>query len=80
MEEQNEQQQQMIKLDGSLGLTDRTIMTIITKDDTQGELEETFEIPSVLLDETKLLATYNLRLIKGFKLVRKEKRVEVDNF
>ena len=67
-EQQTEQQRKMIKLDGSYGLKDRSILTIITKDPEVGEREEQFEFPTVLIDMKNLNAALMLRLIKGYKI------------
>lgn len=67
-EQQTEQQRKMIKLDGSYGLKDRSILTIITKDPEQGEREEQFEFPTVLIDMKNLNAALMIRIIKGYKI------------
>lgn len=66
--EQNEVRQKMIKLDGSYGLRDRSYLTIITKDPEQGEREEQFTFPTVLIDMKNLNLALMLRLIKGYKI------------
>jgi hypothetical protein len=75
---ESEQQQKMIKLDGSYGLKDRSILTVITKDPVEGEREEQFEFPTVLIDMKNLNAALMLRLIKGYKIDQIE-RPEEDN-
>ena len=75
-EQQSEQQQKMIKLDGSYGLKDRSILTVITKDPVEGEREEQFEFPTVLIDMKNLNAALMLRLIKGYKIDQIERPEE----
>ena len=77
-EQQNESEQQrkMIKLDGSYGLKDRSILTIITKDPVEGEREEQFEFPTVLIDMKNLNAALMIRIIKGYKIDQIERPEE----
>lgn len=77
-EQQSERQQKMIKLDGSYGLKDRSILTIITKDPVEGERAEQFEFPTVLIDMKNLNAALMIRIIKGYKIDQIE-RPEDDN-
>ena len=61
------------KLDGSFGLRDRTDLTIITKDPADGgEIEESFEMPSVLIDMKMLGGAMLAGFIKGYKIVQRE--------
>lgn len=77
-QQQTDQQRKMIKLDGSYGLKDRSILTIITKDPVEGEREEQFEFPTVLIDMKNLNAALMIRIIKGYKIDQIE-RPEEDN-
>jgi len=58
------------KFDGSGGLGDHAILTIFTSDPVQGEKEETFEFPYVLINLTILNMFQGLRQITGYKIVR----------
>jgi hypothetical protein len=73
-ETQNEHEHKgkYIKLDGSAGLTDRSILTIITKDPLEGEREETFEFPTALISMQTLNVALQYRFIKGYKLVQQD--------
>ncbi len=75
-QEQSEQQRKMIKLDGSYGLKDRSILTIITKDPETGERAEQFEFPTVLIDMKNLNAALMIRIIKGYKIDQIERPEE----
>jgi hypothetical protein len=69
--EDNQQEEgTRIPLDGSYGMQTRVHLTIITKDDIEGEKEETFEMPFLALDLQGVLGSFKLNLIRGFKIVR----------
>ncbi len=76
---QSERQQKMIKLDGSYGLKDRSILTIITKDPVEGERQEQFEFPTVLIDMKNLNAALMIRIIKGYEIKQIERPDEEEN-
>jgi hypothetical protein len=59
-----------VKFDGSGGIGDHALLTIYTKDDIQGEKEETFEFPYSLINLPVLNAYQQLRQITGYKLIR----------
>jgi hypothetical protein len=59
-----------VKFDGSSGLGDHAILTIFTNDPVQGEKEETFQFPYVLINLTILNMFQGLRQITGYKIVR----------
>jgi hypothetical protein len=46
------------------------LLTIFTTDPVQGEKEETFEFPSVLINTPVLTMFQSLRQIQGYKIVR----------
>ncbi len=58
------------KFDGSSGIGDHALLTIYTTDPVQGEKEETFEFPYVLINQTVLTMFESLRQIQGHKLMR----------
>ena len=58
------------KFDGSGGIGDHSLLTIFTTDPVQGEKEETFEFPSVLINTPVLTMFQSLRQIQGYKIVR----------
>ena len=58
------------KFDGSMGTGDTALLTLITKDDVEGEREETFQFPYALIDQEMLGRFSNFRLILGYKLIR----------
>ena len=64
------------KFDGSSGIGDHALLTIYTTDPVQGEKEETFEFPYVLISLTVLNMFQGLRQIQGYKIVRLPKPVE----
>ena len=59
-----------IKLDGSVGTGDTALLTLITKDDVEGQREETFEFPYALIDFAMLAKFSMFKLILGYKIVR----------
>lgn len=69
----SEDRETAIKLDGSMGLTERVIVTLITKDDVEGEREEGFVFPKALVSLQALNACVVLNLIKGYKIVNQDK-------
>lgn len=68
--------EQAVKLDGSMGLTDRVLVTLITKDDVEGEREETFVFPKVLVSLQALNAIVVLNMVKGYKIVNQDKPLQ----
>jgi hypothetical protein len=69
MAEQNEEME-IIKLDGSMGLGENALFTVITKDDVLGDKEETFVFPYALINFDILAKFLTLRCISGYKVVR----------
>jgi len=69
MEDQNEGVE-IIKLDGSMGLGENALFTVITKDDVLGDKEETFVFPYSLINFDILAKFLTLRCISGYKVVR----------
>ena len=65
-----------LKLDGSMGTGDRALLTLITKDDVEGQREETFQFPYALIDQAMLQRFGQFRLILGYKLIRLPKENE----
>lgn len=59
-----------IKLDGSLGTGDTALLTLITHDDVQGDVETTFQFPYALIDMGMLNKFSLFKLILGYKIVR----------
>ena len=59
-----------IKLDGSVGTGDTALLTLITKDDIEGQREETFEFPYARIDFAMLNKFSMFSLILGYKIVR----------
>jgi hypothetical protein len=59
-----------LKLDGSLGTGDTALLTLITKDDVEGQREETFEFPYALIDFSMLQKFSTFKLILGYKVIR----------
>jgi hypothetical protein len=77
MEEHNhEEGQTYIKLDGSMGFKDRSLVTLITKDDVEGEKEETFLFPTLLIDMKNLNAALSVNIVRGYKIVRQTQPTE----
>lgn len=64
-----------MKLDGSIGTGDTALLTLITKDDIEGQREETFEFPYALIDFNMLSKFSLFKLIMGYKIVRIPKAV-----
>lgn len=61
--------QPVIKLDGSAGTGTRAHLTLYTKDDIEGEKEETFLFPYGLIDQEMLQKFLTVRFILGYKLI-----------
>ena len=59
-----------IKLDGSVGTGDTALLTLITKDDIEGQREETFQFPYALIDFSMLAKFSMFKLIMGYKVIR----------
>jgi hypothetical protein len=59
-----------IKLDGSVGTGDTALLTLITKDDVEGQREETFQFPYALIDFSMLAKFSMFKLIMGYKVIR----------
>jgi hypothetical protein len=59
-----------VKTDGSGGVGERALITLITHDDVEGTKEETFEFPYALINFQILQAFCTFRQILGYKLVR----------
>ena len=59
-----------IKLDGSMGTGDTALLTLVTKDDIEGQREETFEFPYALIDFNMLNKFSMFNLILGYKIIR----------
>jgi hypothetical protein len=68
-----------LKLDGSLGTGDTALLTLITKDDVEGQREETFEFPYALIDQNMLSKFSLFNLILGYKLIRVPKADKQEN-
>lgn len=66
-----------IKMDGSAGVGDLARLTIMRTDDVQGEIEETFIFPYVLINFTTLQLFDSLRQINGYTVRRMQKQVTV---
>lgn len=78
MDEPNENGQDanaVLKLDGSHGAGDNVLLTIITTDPVEGEKEETFLLPYLALRTEGIERFLQLRLIAGYKIVRKIKPI-----
>jgi hypothetical protein len=70
----------IVKTDGSGGVGERALLTLVTHDDIEGNKEETFEFPYALINFTILQAFCTFRQIMGYKLVRvPDEPVEGDN-
>ncbi len=65
-----------VKTDGSGGVGERALLTLVTHDDIEGNKEETFEFPYALINFTILQAFCTFRQIMGYKLVRVPEIVE----
>jgi hypothetical protein len=68
-----------VKLDGSMGTGDTALLTLITKDDIEGQREETFEFPYALIDFAMLAKFSLFRLIMGYKIIRIPKNKPGEN-
>jgi hypothetical protein len=66
-----------IKLDGSGGVGDLARLTIFRTDDVQGEIEETFVFPYVLIHFAVLQVFSSMRQINGYTVKRLPKKTEV---
>lgn len=64
-----------IKLDGSGGVGDLAKLTIFRTDDVQGEVEETFVFPYVLINFQVLQIFASMRQINGYTVKRLPKQV-----
>ena len=62
-----------IKLDGSYGYGPLAELTIYTKNPEGGRKEETFTIPYMLIDFSKLHAIDYIHLILGYSICKLEK-------
>ena len=65
-----------IKMDGSGGVGDLARITITRTDDIQGEIEEVFVVPYLLVHFNVLQAFLQLRQISGYAVKRLPKSVE----
>ena len=61
---------QLVKTDGSGGVGERAILTLITHDDVEGTRREAFEFPYALINFQILQAYCTFRQILGYELVR----------
>lgn len=68
-EHEHEEDQQKIKLDGSLGMGYHAQLTVYTKDEIHGEKEETFIFPYALIDHEMLQKFVTYKLVVGYKLI-----------
>jgi hypothetical protein len=71
MEHENEGE--VIKLDGSLGVGDHCLFTLITKDPVEGEKEETFQFPLSLINLPVAEKFVQMNFLLGYKIVRQPK-------
>ena len=65
-----------IKMDGSAGVGDLAKITILRTDDVQGEIEENFVFPYVLVNYTTLQLFASLKQINGYTVKRLPKITE----
>jgi hypothetical protein len=61
-----------VKLDGSLGLKERVRVTIVTKDDIEGERREGFIFPKALVNMSALNQCAIFNIIKGYEIVNQD--------
>jgi hypothetical protein len=73
MPEQEDCNHPQIKLDGSYGYGVQAELTIYTKNPEGGRKEETFTIPYMLIDFSKLHAIDYIHLILGYSICKLEK-------
>lgn len=71
MSEENECSHPVIKLDGSMGVGDRALLSIITTDTVEGEKTETFEFPIALINLSVLANAMHYNFISGYKITRR---------
>ena len=72
-EHNEETPREYLKLDGSMGVGENALLTIITKDDLHGEREETYQFPFALINFSTLNTCLAYNFLRGFKIVRQEK-------
>lgn len=74
--EHEHQEGEFIKLDGSMGVGDNALFTVITKDDVHGDREETYQFPYALINFNTLEKFMGLKFIQGYKVLRQDKLKE----
>lgn len=60
----------MLKLDGSAGMGGTAKLTLTTKDDVDGEKDETFVFPLALINLEMLAKAVQFNLILGYRIKR----------
>jgi hypothetical protein len=71
VENENEREpKEILKLDGSYGTGETALLTIITKNEVEGDCEETYQFPYGLIDFDGLNKHMHLKLIAGFRIER----------
>lgn len=74
MSDHEEQKQNFIKLNGSIGHGDNALLTVVTRDEaTGGDREETFQTPAAFIDWETLTKYFQYKIIIGFKIMRQMK-------
>lgn len=61
-----------VKLDGSHGLKERVRLTLVTKDDIEGERREGFIFPKHLINFAMLNTCVQFNIIKGFEILNQD--------
>ena len=75
-----DEQEQVIKLDGSLGVGTMAHLTIVTKDDTLGSKESTYEVPFALINTANLQKFVQLNFILGYSIVKQPNTGSIPEF
>lgn len=70
--DENQQEREYIKLDGSMGVGPTALVTISTKDVVNGIKNVTYQIPAALLNLSSLTTAFQYRFISGFEIQHQE--------
>ena len=74
MDEQENIPEVAFKLDGSMGVGENALLTIITKDEMAGgEKEETYQFPYALINFGSLNTALAYKFLMGYKILRQDK-------
>jgi hypothetical protein len=61
------------KLDGSMGVGENALLTLIVKDDVEGDIETAYQFPYALINFGSLNTALAYKFIMGYKVLRQDK-------